>query len=156
MATSEAEDGRDGCGLWLSTRRVGREHLTVVHSSPSVLMVAVRSKTIEANVVVPKSPVEGHERPEAWCEALEEMLTALANDVSTCVCIDADGRLEVVNIEACWQLGCGSRNTQWQRLRHFLVGANLCAVNTVMALPGCRQGRDRDALILWLRPSRKC
>ena len=23
MVTSEAEDGRDGCGLWLSTRRVG-------------------------------------------------------------------------------------------------------------------------------------
>ena len=28
MVTSEAEDARDGCGLWLSTRRVGREHLT--------------------------------------------------------------------------------------------------------------------------------
>ena len=34
MMTSRAEEGRcDGCGLWLSTRRVGREHLMIVHSS---------------------------------------------------------------------------------------------------------------------------
>ena len=51
MITSEAEEGvRDGCGLSLSTRRVEREHLTIVHSSPSVLLVAVRSQTVEANV----------------------------------------------------------------------------------------------------------
>ena len=31
VVTSETEDGRDGCGLWLSTRC---EHLTVVHSTP--------------------------------------------------------------------------------------------------------------------------
>ena len=61
MVTSEAEDGRDGCGLWLSTRRVGREHLTVVHSSSSMLMLVVRSKTLQANVVVAHSLAEGHE-----------------------------------------------------------------------------------------------
>ena len=33
MVTSETEDGRDDCGLWLSTRRVGREHLAIVHST---------------------------------------------------------------------------------------------------------------------------
>ena len=75
MVTSEEEDGSDGCGHWLS-RRVVHEHLTVVHSTSSVLMVAVRSKTLEANVVVAHSPVEGHERAEAWWEALREMLTA--------------------------------------------------------------------------------
>ena len=30
---------------------MGREHLTIVHSSPSVLLVAVRSQIVEANVV---------------------------------------------------------------------------------------------------------
>ena len=89
----EEEGGRDDCGLWLSTRGVGREHLTVVHSTTSVLMVAVRSKTLEANVVVAHSPVEGHERAEAWWEALGEMLTAFAGDVPTYVCIDSNGRL---------------------------------------------------------------
>ena len=93
MVTSEAEDGRDACGLWLSTRKVGRKHLTVVHSSSSVVMVAVRSKTLEANVVVAHSPVEGHERAEAWWEALGEMLTAFADAVPTYVCVDANGRL---------------------------------------------------------------
>ena len=77
-----AEDGRDGCGLLLNTRRVGREHLTIVHSSPSVLMVAFRSRTIEAVVVVTHSPVEDHERAEAWWEALGEMWTAFANDAT--------------------------------------------------------------------------
>ena len=70
MVTSDAEDGRDSCGLWLNTRRVGRQQLTIVHSSPSVLMVAARSRTIEANVVAAHSPVEGHERAEALWEAL--------------------------------------------------------------------------------------
>ena len=93
MVTSEAEDGRDGCGLWLSTPRVGREHLTVVHSSPLVLMVAVRSKTIETNVVVAHWPVEGHERAEARWMALGETLTASVDDVPMYVCIDANGRL---------------------------------------------------------------
>ena len=60
MITSGAEEGeRNGCGLWLSTRRVGREHLTIVHSSPSVLLVAVRSQTVEANVVVVHSRLRG-------------------------------------------------------------------------------------------------
>ena len=45
MITSGAEGERDVCGLWLSTRRGGREHLTIVHSSPSILVVAVRSQT---------------------------------------------------------------------------------------------------------------
>ena len=84
MVTSATEDGRDDCGLSLSTRRVGREHLTAVHSTASVLMVAVRSKTLEANVVVAHSPVEGHERRGLW-EAVGEMLTAFADDVSTYV-----------------------------------------------------------------------
>ena len=56
-------------------------------------MVAVRSKTIEANVVVAHSPIEGHERADAWWEALGEMLTASADNVPTCTCIDANGRL---------------------------------------------------------------
>ena len=93
MVTSEAWDGRGGCGLWLSTRRAGREHITVVHSSSSVLVVAVRSKTLEAKVVVAQSPVEGHERAEAWWEALGEMLSVLATDVPLYVCIGANGRL---------------------------------------------------------------
>ena len=83
MVTSEAEDGRDGCGLWLSTGRVGRQHLTAVHSTASVLMVAVRSMMREANVVVAHSLVEGHERAEAWRKAFGEMLTAFADDVPT-------------------------------------------------------------------------
>ena len=71
----------------------GCEHLTVVHSSPSVLMVAVRSETLEANVVVAHSLVKGDVRAEALWEALEELLTAFANDVPTYACIDANGRL---------------------------------------------------------------
>ena len=65
---------------------MGREHITVVHSSSSVLMVAVRSKKLEANVVVAHSPVEGNERAEAWWEALGEMLSVLAYDVPLYVC----------------------------------------------------------------------
>ena len=43
-----------------------------------------------------------------------------------------------------------------ERLHRFLVGVELCAVNTVicegeMVLPG----EDRGALILWLCPSRE-
>ena len=57
MTRREQRDGRDETRLWLGTRRVGREHLTVVRGAPSVLMVTVRSKTLEANVVVAHSPV---------------------------------------------------------------------------------------------------
>ena len=52
-----------------------REHLTVLLQE--CRMVAVRSKTLEANVVVAHGPkVESHERAEAWWEALGEMLSA--------------------------------------------------------------------------------
>ena len=133
MVTSEAEDGRDGCGLWLSTRRVGREHITVAHSSSSVLMVAVRSKTLEANVVVAHSPVEGHERAEAWWEASGEMLSAFAHDVPLYVCIAANGGLGSSTLKHVGSLNADQQTPNGERLRHFLVGANLCAVNTVIS-----------------------
>ena len=72
---------------------MGREHLTIVHSSPSVLLVAVRSQTAEANMVVAHSAVEGHERAEDWCETLSALLLTFVNDAPTYVCIDANGRL---------------------------------------------------------------
>ena len=134
MVTSEAEDGRDGCGLWLSTRRVGREHITVVHSSSSVLMVAVRSKTPEANVVVAHSRVDGRERAEAWWEALGEMLSALANDVPMYVRIDENGRLGSSTSKHAGSLNADQETPNGERLRHFLVGANLCTVTTVICV----------------------
>ena len=72
---------------------MGREHLTIVHSSPSVLLVAVRSQTVEAIVVVAHSPVEGHERGEVRWETLSELLLTFVNDAPTNVRIDANGRL---------------------------------------------------------------
>ena len=72
---------------------MGREHLTIVQSSPSVLLVAVRSQTVEANIVVAHSPVEGHERAEDWWETLSELLSSFVNDAPTYVCIVANGRL---------------------------------------------------------------
>ena len=126
MVTSETEDGRNGCGL-------GREHITVVHSSSSVLMVAVLSK---ANVVVAYGPVEGHERAEAWWEASGEMLSVLANYVPLYVCIDANGRLGSSTSKHVGSLNADQETPNGERLLHFLVGANLCAVNTVIC------GRD--------------
>ena len=124
------------------------------------LMVAVRSKTIEGNVVVAHSPVEGHEHAEAWWEALGDMLTAFVNDVPTDVCIDANCRLGSSTSKHVGSLAADQDTPNGERLRHFLVGANLCAVNTVICegdgATWCRQGGDRDALILWLCPSRKC
>ena len=113
MITSGAEEGRrNGYGLWLSTRRVGREHLTIVHSSPSVLWVAVRSQTVEANVVVAHSPVEGHERAEDWWETLSELLLSFVNDAPTYVCIDANGWLgSPTSNKARWKFVSRSRNT---------------------------------------------
>ena len=71
---------------------MGREHLTIVHSSPSVHLVAVRSQTVEANFVVAHSPVEG-QRAEEWWETLSELLLAFVSDAPTYVCMDANGRL---------------------------------------------------------------
>ena len=116
-------------------------------------MVAVRSKTLEASVVVAHSPVEGHERAEVWW-ALGETLTAFDNDVPMYVCVDANGRLGSSTSKHVGSLNADQETPNGERLRHFLVGANLCAVNTVICEG--RQGRDRDALILWLCPSRKC
>ena len=132
LVTSGAEEGggRNGCGLWLSTRRVGREHLTIVHSSPSVLLVAVRSQTVEANVVVAHSPVEGRERAEEWWETLSELLLSFVNDAPTYVCIDANGRLGSPTSKHVGSLSA-DQETPGERLHRFLVVADLCAVNTV-------------------------
>ena len=132
MITSGAgEGGRNGCGLWLSTRRVGREHLTIVHSSPSLLLVAVRSQTVEANVVVAHSPVEGHERAEEWWETLSELLLSFVNDAPTYVCIDANGRLGSPTSKHAGSLSADQETPNGERLHRFLVGTDLCAVNTV-------------------------
>ena len=89
-------------------------------------MEAVRSKTIEANVVVAHGPVEG----QAWWEALGEMLTTFAHDMPTYVCIDANGRLG---------LSTSKLLAAWQRIKkHPIVSGyvsslwGLCALNTVI------------------------
>ena len=102
MVTSEAEEEeRDGCGLWLSTRGVGREHLTIVHSSPSVLLVAVRSQIVEANVVA-----------EVWWETLSDLLLTFVNDAPTYVCSDVDGRLGSSTSKHVGSLSADQENTQ--------------------------------------------
>ena len=123
---------RDGCGLWLITRRVGREHFTIFHSSSSVLLVAVRSQTAEANVVVVHSPVEGHERAEVGWETLSELLLTFVNDAPTNVCIDANGRLGFSTSKHVGSLSANQETPNGERLHRFLVGADLCAVNTVV------------------------
>ena len=139
---------------------MGRERLTIVHSSPSVLLVAVRSQTVEANVVVAHNPVEVHERPEDWWETLSELWLTFVNDAPTYVRIDANGRFGSSTSKHVGSLSADQETPNGERLHRFLVGADLCAVNTVtcegMVLPGCRQGEDRGALILWLCPSQRC
>ena len=111
---------------------MGREHLTIVHSSPSVLLVAVRSQTVEANVVMAHSPVEGHERAEEWWETLSELLLSFVNDAPTYACIDANGRLGSPTSKHVGSLSADQETPNGERLHRFLVGADLCAVNTVL------------------------
>ena len=126
------------------SKYVGQEHLTIVHSSPSVLLVTVRSQTVEANVVVAHSPVEGHERAEDWLETLSELLLSFVNDAPTYGCIDANGRLESPTSKHVGSLSADQETPTGERLHRFLVGADLCAVNTVFCEgDGADKGRPR-------------
>ena len=98
---------------------------------PSVLLVAVRSQTVEVNFVVAHSPVEGHERAEEWWETLSELLLSFVNDAPTYVCIDANGRLGSPTSKHVGSLFADPETPNGERLHRFLVGADLCAVNTV-------------------------
>ena len=60
------------------------------------------------------------------------MLSAFANDVPLHVCIDANGRLGSSTSKHVGRLNADQETQNEERLRHFLVGANLCAVNTVI------------------------
>ena len=111
---------------------MGREHLTNVHSSPSVLLVAVRSQTVEANFVLAHSPFDFHERAEEWWETLSELLLSFVNDAPTYVCIDANGRLGSPASKHVGSLSADPETPNGERLHRFLVGADLCAVNTVL------------------------
>ena len=134
--------------LWLSSRRVGREHLTIVHSFPSVLLVTVRSQTVEANVVVVHSPVEGHERAEDWWGTLSELLLSFVNDAPTYVCIDANGRLGSPTSKHVGSLSADQETPDGERLHRFLVGAEIC-----VCLPknGNRQRKATKLCALRLR-----
>ena len=110
---------------------MGREHLTIVHSSPSVLLVAVRSLSVVANVVVAHSPVEWQERAEEWWETLSELLLSFVSDAPTSVCIDANGRLGSPTSRHVGSLSADQETPNGERLHRFFVGADLCAVNTV-------------------------
>ena len=48
------------------------------------------------------------------------------------VCIDANGRLGSSTSKHVGSLNADQETPNGERLRHFLVGANLCAVNTVI------------------------
>ena len=93
-------------------------------------------------------------------EPVGEMLTPFAKDVPTYVCIDANGRLGSSTSEHVGSMAADEETPNGEWLHRFLVGANLCSCERCdfvkeTALLGCRQGRDRDALILWLCPSQK-
>ena len=91
--------------------------------------------------------VEGHERAEDWWETLSELWLTFVNDAPTYVCIDANGRLGCSTSKHVGSLSADQETPNGERLHRFLVGVELCAVNTViceggMVLPGCRQGED--------------
>ena len=87
---------------------------------PSVLLVAVRSQTVEANVVVAHNPVEGHEHAENWWETLSEFLLSFDNDAPTYVCIDANGRLGSSTSKHVGSLSADLETPNGERLHRFL------------------------------------
>ena len=60
------------------------------------------------------------------------MLSALANDVPMYVRIDANGRLGSSTSKHAGSLTADQEQPNGERLRHFLVGANLCTETTVI------------------------
>ena len=70
-------------------------------SASSVLLVAVRSQIVEANVV-----------SEVWWETLRDMLLTFVNDAPTYVCSDVDGRLGSSSSKHVGSLSADQENTQ--------------------------------------------
>ena len=74
----------------------------------------------------------------------EKRLTAFGHDVPMYVCIDANGRLGSSTSKHVDSLNADQETPNGERLRHFLVGANLCAVNTVICVGDLRYlGADK-------------
>ena len=76
--------------------------------------------------------LKGHERAEDWWETLSELLLSFANDAPTYVCIDANGRLGSSTSKHVGSLSADQETPNGERLNRFFVGADLCAVNTVL------------------------